>query len=296
MIERKESKLEQVAEAVKIALGEEYNSKTVQMVKNNRVVVYGILVLYKEECVGTVVYLEERNLECSSISELADFVCRQYQKSLVSKNTLDSIKEYGNKQFVLSNVVYQLINREKNADFLKSTPHKDFLDLALIYRVVLAASEDGLVSYVVENSFLSETGISLEELDEAARENTIRRLGVCYHTLDEVLKEHLTPDFVLNEFAKSMYVLTNKSCTNGAALLVYPNVLADLAEKLGSDLIVLPSSIHEVLIIVDQHGAMVEDLHDMVEAVNEDVVREEEFLSNNVYRFAKDTGVLEIVV
>ena len=110
--------------------------------------------------------------------KLQIFVCHEYQIALTSKNPINRIEDFEDSQFVLSNVVYQLINEQKNANFLDSVPHKEILDLALIYRVVLSAGDEGISSYVVSNDFLSKIEISIEELDKAAKENTIKRFSV----------------------------------------------------------------------------------------------------------------------
>lgn len=284
------SKLEQVVESVSSVLGAEYSVCSVEVLKNNGMKTDGILVQGNGERIGATIYVTKEYLENATVSEIADFVCREYWVALASKNSLGCMKDFADGQFVLSNVVYQLINKQRNADFLSSVPHKDFLDLALIYRVVLAVSDEGISSYVVSTNFLSKISISIEELDGAAKENTIHRLGIRYSSLKELLGINLPHKEAISQF----YVLTNEVSINGATLMTYSSVLSEIAGKLGSNLIILPSSIHEVLLLAEDVDLSIADLGSMVQEVNKSEVLVEDFLSNSVYRFVKDTGVVEL--
>jgi len=89
---------------------------------------------------------------------------------------------------------------------------------------------------------------------------------------------------VLNsESGMSMYILTNSDRFYGDAVILYPDVLSDLREMTGSDLYLLPSSVHEFIAIPCCEGADEEGLINMVRSVNRTSVTEEDFLSDNVY-------------
>ena len=281
-------KLEQVAEIVGGSLGEGYCVQSVESTKNNGTKVNGILVRGSGETTGIAVYVSDECLENDTVSEIADSVQRKYQDAETSPNPLKGIENPVSRELILSNVVYQLVNKQKNAELLKSVPYKEFLDLALIYRVVLSANKGSMTSYVVRNDFLQEIGISMEELEKAAKENTISRLGVTYNKLGDVFDRHSSTGW-------QRCVLTNKVHVNGAILMAYDSVLSELAAKLNSNLIILPSSVHEVLIVSEDDDSDVEVLRSMVRMVNESDVIVEDFLSNSVYRFVRDTGVVELV-
>ena len=108
------------------------------------------------------------------------------------------------------------------------------------------------------------------------------------------LKELLGINLPHKEATPQLYVLTNKVNINGAVLMSYSSVLSEIAKNLGGNLLILPSSVHEVLIIVEDADLEITDLRSMVQEINESEVSVEEFLSNSVYRFVKDTGVVEL--
>lgn len=293
------SKLEQVMEAVKERFEGTYRMQSVEVLKNNGVEMVGVVIRSQGEQTGIVVYLTKERLERDTVSGLADFVCQQYKEDRTAKNSLNGIEEsIWDKQFVLSHVVYQLVNRDRNAKFLESVPQEEFLDLALIYRVVLKVSEGEVASYVVSKKLLQEIGILPEELSQAAKENTKSLLGVYCRRLGEMLCEQFGMELPQEQGTESMsiWVLTNSVKANGAVLMTYPSVLMELAEKLESNLLILPSSIHEVLILAERDNGKVEDFREMVKTVNKTGVPEQEFLSDNVYRFTRDTGVVEIAL
>lgn len=290
------SKLEQIVETVKGKLEGGYSVQSVEVSKNNGVKMTGIVIRSQGEQVGTVVYLPKEHLERDAVSEIVNFVCQQYKEDRTTKNPLDGIEGIWDKQFVLSHVMYQLVNKEKNAKFLESVPHEEFLDLALIYRVMLKVSEDGTASYVVSKKLLQEIGVLPEELSQAAKENTKSLLGVYCQELGEMLQEQFGMELPQKRLAESMpiWVLTNSVKMNGAVLMTYQSVLSELAEKMGSNLLILPSSIHEVLLLAEPKDGMVEGFREMVREVNATEVSQQEFLSDNIYRFNKDTGTVEI--
>ena len=81
-----------------------------------------------------------------------------------------------------------------------------------------------------------------------------------------------------------MFVISNKQQINGAVNMMYDDVLSDIAEQVGTDLYIIPSSIHEC-IAVSCEVISAEALAEMVNEVNADCVKDEEVLSSHVYRF-----------
>ncbi len=79
-----------------------------------------------------------------------------------------------------------------------------------------------------------------------------------------------------------MFCLTNKAKMNGASLLLQEDIRKQIGECLGSDYFVIPSSIHEVLILPDNGIFQVPELNAMVQEVNETQVERQEQLSDKV--------------
>lgn len=199
-----------------------------------------------------------------------------------------------NKEAVLGRVVYQLINTERNLGRLRGMPHREFLDLSAVYRVVVEECGRGTASIAMSHELCRVYGISVDELDRAARENTEGE-GFCVMSMAEALAGVAgIPGEGLQHGWPPMYIFSNASKSNGAAVMLYEKYFGELAGKLGSDLYVMPSSIHEV-IAVPSAGFDPAALRQMVAEVNGNEVAEEEVLGENVYRYRLETGTLEIV-
>lgn len=184
---------------------------------------------------------------------------------------------------------YQLINAEKNEDLLRKVPYVRLLDLAAIYYTPISKTEDGngIRSLILTNDICKKLGIDEEFIDES-------------------LGEHKFEANVITEFTGlknieyvPLYVITNEMKLNGAAVMLFPQYFNELAEKFDSDLYILPSSIHEVIVFPVNHPCYItefdaDNLRKMVSEINSTIVSEKDFLSNNVYYYDRKKKELSI--
>lgn len=196
----------------------------------------------------------------------------------------------------LQHVEYQLVNAERNAERLETVPARRIADLAALYRVVVSEDETGTASYILSTEQRLNAQISVEELDEAAMINT-SKVGFTVQSMYEVMAEmmHIDESTVeeMCEGGPGMFVLSNKRKINGASIILYNEQLAQLSEKLNDDLLIMPSSIHEVLAVPASSMNAI-DLKQMVREVNDTEVSEQEILGYSVYRYNRKTGVVEV--
>lgn len=226
------------------------------------------------------------------LRQCAETIVRSYDKMKAMKQQIDESK-------TKENIIMVLVNKEQNKEMLENTPHRDFQDLAVIYRRVVDISEKGIASFIVNNYFMERNGMTEQDLFQFAVENTKRLLPAKITPLTEVIKEMMPFGFegmevwyallrtVESDPRKMMYVLTNEINVNGATCMLYENNLHDLAEKIGTDLYILPSSIHESILASVELGEP-DDFAKMVSEINMDCVDIAERLSNNVYHYDKD--------
>lgn len=195
------------------------------------------------------------------------------------------------------NIIFQLVNTMQNEDMLKNLPHREFQDLSIIYRWVVGVDQKGLSSTVINNNLAKSLGMGEEELFKAAAENTRRILPPVVQSMNEVIMEMFMADGMPKELAEqmigeqepemTMWVISNERKIDGAASMLYEDKLHNLAEKVGTDLYILPSSVHEVIAVSVEMGEP-EELARMVSEVNMDQVDLSERLSNQVYHYDKD--------
>lgn len=195
------------------------------------------------------------------------------------------------------NVIFVLVNTEQNRELLANVPSKPFQDLSVIFRWVMSQNANGMLGSIVTTSMMEAAGLTAESLMEHAVENTKRicppKVISMQKAMMEVNPENFEPELVelleqMEEDPKeTTWIITNEAGINGASAMLYEENLHKLAEKMGTDMYLLPSSIHEWLAVsVDKEKPEV--LADMVQEINMENVRLEERLSNNVYHYDKE--------
>lgn len=205
------------------------------------------------------------------------------------------------------NVFFTLVNAEQNKELLENVPHREFEDLAIVYRWNVGGTKDGLYTNIINNQFAEQMGKSEQELYDLAKENTKELFPPTVRNMNEVICEIMFGKDALEaemetEFKnvvmdmqddRAMYVISNTANIFGAASMLYEENLEKLAEKLDSNLYILPSSVHECIAISDKFGDP-NELAEMVYEINMDQVSLDERLSNQVYQYDKNAKTLRL--
>ncbi|MBS5933639.1 MAG: hypothetical protein KIC94_12295 [Clostridiales bacterium] len=268
--------------------------KTVR--KNNGVVLDTIVLHSKAEQLSSCLYLnhyyekyKHGTTEVEIIEEMLNVANESKgeveQQLLITSEITDFSK--------LSDFIcYKLVNAKMNEELVKTVPHKKFLDLAIIYYVICNIERDGIGTILIQNSFFEEWDCSLEELHEKAVENTMRILPAQVRSMEEVIIEMMGRDEEVLEssgVSPNMYVVSNRKNLQGAGVILYPNLLRDFFHGLketARGLIILPSSVHEQIIIPYTEHMEVDSLRKMVKEINSTQVAREEVLSENIYVYS----------
>ncbi len=174
--------------------------------------------------------------------------------------------------------VFMLINTEMNKELLQEVPHRSFLDMTIIYRLVLECPGEGFNSAIIDQRAADAYDLDEDELFRITARNTPRKMPPLLETISD-----------------TFYLLTNQQRAMGAGVLLYDGVLDEAAEKIGSDLFVLPSSIHEVFLVPDL-GQDLQMMRRTVIEANRSVVKRREILSDNVYRYSRKEKKLAVAV
>lgn len=174
-------------------------------------------------------------------------------------------------------IVMTLINKEKNKNMLKDVPYKDFLDLAITYRIVMCFDDSGFSTVMLTNELMEDMGLTLEEIDTLAQENTSRLFPL------EICK-----------FSKEFYMMTNEEKIHGATTMVCTDSVEKLAEIIDDNFYIIPSSIHEVLAVPAKY-ANLRRLKHILDDANENFVEANEILSDHLYYYSLDEREIQKV-
>lgn len=217
---------------------------------------------------------------------------------------LDNITNFENCKNL---IIPKIVGIELNESSLVQRPYTQIADLAVIYAIQLDSSESETATIAVNNQIMSMWDITTEELHNIAINNMSKLTPSTIKSLSEVMREMMLPNMLADfggdeEAAKAMldnimpddemiYVLTNKTKISGATALLDETMMHKLVERIGDGFYILPSSIHEALIVNPGNDMPLEQLKDMVQTVNSTEVRPEEVLSDNVYIYTLKEGL-----
>lgn len=292
---------ESLIQILQESLGEEYTIFTDTVIKNNGVELTGMIIKEKDNNASPTIYIDELYKEYQrgvSLKKLADTVQQIYKENQYEEEV--NLHKFKNYESAKEKIVYKLIGEEKNKKLLQSIPHRVFSNLAIVfYYVVDEPPFYGKASILITNVHLKYWKIDEEELYQNAIRNTPFLLPPQIQNIEDVMhdimKSELTQDETIEEMMNRlkkdllgidkvpMYVLTNNRKLQGAACMLYPGVIRKFAKTLNKNIYILPSSVHEVILLAEDASNNKKDLLSMVTEINATQVDECEVLADSVY-------------
>lgn len=289
---------------------EDYEIQFHKVKKINRVL-DGFSVLKKadddsNECIIAPTLYAEDFYEDYLLSEDLDEVLSEIAKTLnfgfrVADVNLGSFSNVVNS---LDKIIIELINTRRNSALLEDIPHRNFLDLSIVYRTIIGDDECGISSALLNKSVFKTLEISEEELFDLAFENTQRLFPFEFKSMDEIVVNMMKRDGeytpqVDEKIAsipdeKKLYVISNKNAFCGANALLYSDFLNEVAEKLDSDFYILPVSINELMILKVSSENKLPDLIKMIQSCNNSSNDISDVLSDNIYKFSRKSRKVTI--
>lgn len=294
---------EQAGAALKKVIGGNAEVLVQNVRKNNGVVLTGVSIFSRDRKMSPTIYLEssyEQYLDGESMEEIVKELYACYSENC-PENAFDTdfFMDY---ELVREQIAYRLVNREKNRNLLEEVPFIPYLDMAITFFCKIQHEELGCGIIQVKNEHMQIWGVEKEQLFYDAEQNMRRLCPELICTMQELLEsagnEQEIPEEVLREASESgqlqMIVATNTDKSYGAAVILYEGVLAGLSERMQSSLAILPSSVHEVIVLPVKNEEEAAAFCDMVHEINETQVEPEEVLTDSVYFYGKHTHTLTI--
>lgn len=261
----------------------------------NNITKTGLMISEKGKSISLTVYFEQSYQEYLGGRPLSD-ISKEIIELSVERGYPDistmQLKDY---EKMKEKLRVRLVGKDRNEAYLEEGPYKVHSMGAEIVYVELKRTEEGIMGLHVTHQNLQEWGVSASEVFETALENSQREESVRFRSMTaevaSILGMENPEEGPLNK--KELYVLSNQSRDHGAAVLLYPGVLEEVHRKMEGDYYILPSSVHEVLVLSKESGFMPAELRKMVMEVNREQVIPEERLGNDVYEFQGRTGTLQ---
>ncbi len=282
--------IHEIRNRIQEIVGIEAEVSEYETLKNNSVRREGITIREKASRVGPTIYLEDFFSDyCDGVGmeEIVNDILRIYSDNREGHDfDVDGFSDFDS---VRDRIFFKLVNTEKNKKLLGMIPHYEVMDLSVIFAVNMGTYKDGVSSVMVKNEHLEMWGVTEDDIRKIAFENTPRLMPLMVWPMVKLLEEMgVTTGDDYGEVP--MWVISNKDRINGGAVMLYDGAFNEICEKAGS-LYVLPSSVHELILVPADSIKDEECLRDMVAEVNDTQVSREEVLSYSLYRYDYGIGI-----
>ena len=253
-----------------------------EVLKNNGVIAVGLTLRNRRSQIAPIIYMEDfyrKYCLGASLEVLSDFFL-QRSRNLPTEPGCNycEMQDFAK---IKDQVVYKLVNAKKNEKLLREVPHLPILDFAIVFYWMVPAGDSEYGSVLIRNSHMDLWKLPISVLYQCAKKNTPGLLPYTFAPLGEFIKNYSGE--MLEE--SSLYILTNRLGMNGSAALLYPEMPGKIYKYIKSSYYLLPSSIHEFLVVPEHELILPENLKEMVQEVNATQVSAEEFLSDHIYYF-----------
>lgn len=323
-----ENFIKEIKKMVKEYLGDGVRVEDKSVLKNNGVKFTGIVILKENQNCVPNIYLNDYFEQYKKGKCLCDIVCeivRYYEEHKIEEQiNLDCFSDF---KCIQETICFRLIHFEKNRELLQQIPHIPYLDLAVVFYCIVNNECIGNGNILIRNEHLEKWNVELKDIQRCAFSNTSRLLKGSIVPMEDVICDLMRTRMIydiensieeqMNSYMKisedmvepivremmgkiyteakgpKMYVAGNETKNFGAAVILYESFLKDFSEKISSDFYVLPSSVHEVILIpVGNEENEVDKLREMVYEVNHTELYEEEILSDSIYIYRRNAGIL----
>lgn len=265
--------------------------------KNNGLYLDGLVIMENNCNISPTLYLNyyyESYRDGTSFQQVYETILENYRQNKPAQSI--DVRFFTQFENAKSKIALKLINYEQNMALLEDVPHIQFLDMAIVFYCLISMdSQAGNATILIHNSHLSYWDTTPEELFQIAKRNTRKMLPARLNNMNDVLrdlsgKHMLFPPFQPDEDIYPMFVLTNQINLYGAACILYEDLLKDYARQSETDFYILPSSIHEVILIPAVDPNCQQELSQMVKEVNHSQLLEEEILSDHAYYYSRESN------
>ena len=261
--------------------------------KNNNTLCRGLS--FQVPCSNTAasIYLEDAYRDYKNGVSILD-ICKSlypvYKIPPLQNTNIDTLFNLENAK---NQIVYKIINYEQNKELLKKIPHIPYLDLAIVFYLLLEVDNKSIASMPIENGHLAIWGIDLNTLYTYAKENTPKLLPASIQPISDVVSE-IDEELAVQNIGLGMLILSNTYTNLGAGCILYDNILKQLGCQFGESLYVIPSSTHECIILPKSNVENEAYLKSMICSINEEVIDPAEVLADHPYYYDLQKETLEL--
>lgn len=276
-----------------------------EVIKGNDLRLTGVMIHENDSNITPTIYIDrfiDRAEDGEDFHDLAQTIADRFMEARKEKFETFDLNRVTDFNEIKDRLVTKIINKDMSRDYLADIPYKEFGDLAIITQIKLDAKEGSQASITIRDEMLKRWDVDFDDVVNIATNNDLTKSTPRLYPMTNVLSSLMFgEDFEQNEFlpetkaeTNPMYVFGTEDKVNGAKLLNQPKLLEQIADFLESDLILLPSSVHEIIVVPD-NGSMhfdTDELTNMIGEINTNEVMPDDVLSGHPMFYSKDEKVL----
>ncbi len=277
--------------------GEDCTIVSNEVDKLNGVKLHGITISKEGSNISPVIYAEnyyDMYAKGKQFDEIIDSIMDFFRRQSEIKPAIDTnmLSDWNS---VKSKISARLINYEANKDMLKEMPHLRFVDRAVIFDIKGNTTSLGSCSVRITNHLMEHWGISFKDLESAFNEN-LSKMEINIKPLSEILGKYLTESLVGGyDIDCPLCVLGTKDGVYGAISMLRKDIIKEFTDRIGCDVYIIPSSVHELLLYPANEYVVESDINSMINEVNRNVVKPVEVLSDHAYYYSRELDEISIV-
>jgi hypothetical protein len=305
-----------IIDEIRLRMGGDFQVQIHSVMKNNSVKLDGLVIMNKKEKITPNIYLSEfysRYKDGEKMEDILDCILRIYNHSNSDQSNQFNLDfDY---ECIKDKIYYRIVNYKKNEILLAEMPHMRFLDLAVTFHCLVKDDAQGIGSIRITKDCVKNWNINVSELMKMAKRNTPILFPPSIRAMDDVIGEIIEDntgflnnnnsgdEFEAEKYSyqkdtlckseNDMYIVSNSRGINGASVMLYKDVIRNFALLMNKDFYILPSSIHEIILVPCNHSIKKEVLEEMVFDINHTQVAEDEVLSNQVYYYNRKRNSFE---
>ena len=268
-----------------------------EVTKTNGVKKVGLTISQENDEISPVIYIDQsiKDIEENKVTvdNVVKSIVDMYEEVAKTKddNPYGIVGLIENKETILDNVLPFIMNRDKNNELFNQVPHRRYLDFIVVYKIY--SNVDGETATItITHDLADQMEMSESELYDAAIRNQKKKKPVI-QSLGSLLGGMLGD--IDDDTDPGLVLLSNEDYMYGSSLILIPSIIEDIAKGIESDVYILPSSIHELLLLPAPLMDDESEILDIVRDINKNVVQPDIFLSDNIYKFSLETNDIELV-
>lgn len=285
-----------IKENIKEVIDHDILPEVVEVIKNNDKILKTLVIRDPDRHIAPTIYLEEyyeNYIQGEAIDDVIGKIGIIYEEYRIKEDF--DMSCYSKFEYIKDKLAIKLVNYKKNEKLLSEVPYKKYLDMAIIFYCVIQEAPFENTILIVKNSHMNMWKVTADELLEKAKDNAPNILPPVIASMEHIIEEmimdknEISEEYdIFDDLEEGMFVLTNKTKTNGASCILYDGVLSEFGDIIKSDFYIIPSSIHEVILVKDEEHIDKDELNNMVVSVNTNEVMDIDILSDHVYKYLRD--------